>query len=239
MGAVGHVGGRVGEDQVRRPAAQAARDECRVRGVALEKAMGTQLPAGAGGDPAGLAVVGRQGFLEAEPLRPGPFLALVEAGQQILEIGLGEAAQREVPRRRLLQVDQQAGQQVGVPLPADAVQGDVEQAGILLGDVEQDHGDGREAGTAGGDEPLVAGDHAPVGAPARARGRRPRTWRSSGSGPPAPPPRCGAGCVDRGAGPRSAGVRRGAGRPAPPRRPSRAARWWWWSLGLAFPVPVP
>ena len=164
MGAVGHVGGRVGEDQVRRLAAQAAGDECRVRGVAPEKAMGTQLPAGAGGDPAGLAVVGRQGFLEVEPLRPGPFLALVEAGQQILEIGLSEAAQRQVPRRRLLQVDQQAGQQVLVPRPADAVQGDVEQARVRRGQVEQDHGHRREAGTAGGDEPLVARDHAPVGA---------------------------------------------------------------------------
>ena len=105
------------------------------------------------------------GLLEVEPLRPVPFLALVEAGQQILEIGLSEAAQREVPGRRRAQVDQQAGQQVRVPLPADLVQRDVEQAGVLRSQVEQDHGHRREAGTAGGDEPLVAGDDAPVGAP--------------------------------------------------------------------------
>ena len=106
-----------------------------------------------------------QGLVEVEPLRPGPFLPLVEASEQVLEIGLGEAAQRQVPVRRGAQVDQQAGQQVGVPLPADLVQRDVEQAGILRGQVEQDHGHGREAGAAGGDEPLVAGDHAPVVAP--------------------------------------------------------------------------
>ena len=107
----------------------------------------------------------RERLVEVEPLRPGPFLPLVEAGQQVLEIGLGEAAQREVPVRRGAQVDQQAGQQVGVPLPADPVQGDVEQAGVLRREVEQDHGHRGEAGAAGGDEPLVAGDQVPVGAP--------------------------------------------------------------------------
>ena len=64
-----------------------------------------------------------------------------------------------------MQVDQQASEQVGVPLPADLVQRHVEQARVLRGQVEQDHGDGREAGAACGDEPLVASDHAPVGAP--------------------------------------------------------------------------
>ena len=105
-----------------------------------------------------------QRLVEVEPLWPGPFLPLVEASEQVLEIGLGEAAQRQVAGRRGAQVDQQAGQQVGVPLPADLVQRHVEQAGVLHREVEQDHGHRREAGAAGGDEPLVAGDHAPVGA---------------------------------------------------------------------------
>ena len=54
---------------------------------------------------------------------------------------------------------------VRVPLPADPVQRHVEQARILRRQVEQDHGHGREAGAAGDDEPLVAGDQVPVGAP--------------------------------------------------------------------------
>ena len=93
--------------------------------------MGAQLPPGTGSDPAGLAVDRRQRLVEIEPLRPGPFLPLVEASQQVLEIGLGEAAQRQVTVRRGAQVDQQAGEQVGVPLPADLVQRHVEQAGVL------------------------------------------------------------------------------------------------------------
>ena len=164
-GAVVHVVGGIGDDQVRGPVAQAPGHERRVRGVAAEEAVGAQPPADAGGDPAGLAVDRRQRLVQVEPLRPGPFLPLVEAGQQILEIGLGEAAQRQVPVRRRAQVDQEAGQQVLVPCPADPVQGDVEQAGVLRGQVEQDHRHRREAGAAGGDEPLVAGDDAPVVAP--------------------------------------------------------------------------
>ena len=164
-GAVVHVVGGIGDDQVRGRVAQAPRQRRRGRGVALEEAVGAQLPAGAGGDPAGLAVDRRQRLVQVEPLRPGPFLPLVEAGQQVLEIGLGEAAQRQVPVRRGAQVDQQAGEQVFVPLPADLVQGDVEQPGVRLGEVDQNRRHRGEPAAPRGDQPLVAGDDAPVGAP--------------------------------------------------------------------------
>ena len=58
------VGGIIGEDQVPGRVAQAAGQRRRVRGVALEEAVGAQLPAGAGGDPAGLAVVRRQRLVQ-------------------------------------------------------------------------------------------------------------------------------------------------------------------------------
>ena len=110
--AVAHVVGGISEDQVRGRVAQASRQRHRVRGVALEEAVRAQLPAGAGGDPGGLAVVRREGLIEVVPLRAGPSLAVVEAGQQLAEIGLGEAAQRQVVLRRRAQVDEQAGEQV-------------------------------------------------------------------------------------------------------------------------------
>ena len=69
-----------------------------------------------------------------------------------------------------------------VPLPADAVQSDVEQARVRRGQVEQDHGHRCEAGTAGGDEPLVARDHAPVGAPREHRVDDPERGDRAGQG---------------------------------------------------------
>ena len=162
---VGHVVGRIGENHVGRLAIQALGDEGLVGGVAPVEPVGAQLEASARGDPAGLPVVGSEGIVEVELFRAVPFLALGEAGQQGLEIVVGEAAQAEVPFRRGLQVDQEASQQVLIPVAADLVQGDVEQAGVLLGEVEQDHRHRRQPAAPRGDQALMAGDHAVVTAP--------------------------------------------------------------------------
>ena len=101
---------------------------------------------------------GLQGGIEVEAFHPLSLLTRIEGPEQLPHLVVREAGEGEI-RLSAVEVGQQVGEQLLVPLATDLVQGDVEQLGLLGREVDEDDRDGLVAQLPGSEEPLVAADH--------------------------------------------------------------------------------
>ena len=83
--------------------------------------------------------------VEVEVLDALALLALLQRPEQLVELVLLEAGEREVDAVDGLEVGEQAGEQLVVPGAADLVQGEVQQAGLLEREVDEHDGHGLAA----------------------------------------------------------------------------------------------
>ena len=133
-----------------------------VGAVAADEAMVAELPAVAGADGWGCGLGVGPGGDGVEVFRLVAAGAAVEGAQKHLELIVAEAREREVEAGFGGEVCEQTGEQRFVPVAADAVEGEAEEAALVLVEVDEDDGHGGEAKAACGEESLVAGDDATV-----------------------------------------------------------------------------
>ena len=87
---------------------------------------------------------GLQGGIEVEAFHPLSLLTRIEGPEQLPHLVVREAGEGEI-RLSAVEVGQQVGEQLLVPLATDLVQGDVEQPCPLLGEIYEDNGYGLQA----------------------------------------------------------------------------------------------
>ena len=100
--------------------------------------------------------------VQVERFRPIPLLASVQALEQACELVLAEAGEPEVDLLHGGEVRQHPRQQLVVPVAGDLVQGQVEQARLLQGQIHVDHRDSLKAQLPRRDQALVAADDGAV-----------------------------------------------------------------------------
>ncbi len=101
---------------------------------------------------------GLQRGVEVERLQAVALLASLDALEELLQLVVAEAGEREVEAFDRRQVGEHAAEQLVVRSAADPVEGEVEEAGLLQGDVQEDHGHRLVAEAPGCGEALVATD---------------------------------------------------------------------------------
>lgn len=88
-----------------------------------------------------------------------PQLGGLERRQVGLDLVIVEAGHREVEIGQSVQLGKELAQLLLIPVARDLVQGEVEELGLLLRDIEEDDRDPLKAEPLRRDEPLVAADH--------------------------------------------------------------------------------
>ena len=101
---------------------------------------------------------GLDGGVEVERFRALALLPGLEAPDEVADLPLVEAGQGDVEVGNDPELGEKAGEELLVEAPADLVEGDPEEAGLLLVEVEPDDRDGREAEAPRRDQALVAAD---------------------------------------------------------------------------------
>ena len=99
---------------------------------------------------------GFERLVEVEGLGALPLLPGIEGAQEVLQLILIEPGQGEV--HRTLELDEQAGQELLVPLAGDAVERQAQEPALLGADVEPDDRHRLEPEPSSGHEALVTAD---------------------------------------------------------------------------------
>jgi len=133
--------GRVGEGHVGPLCPHEARHGLAVGGVAAHDAVVTHLPDVTARNARRPRCI-LPGRLQVEGLRPGSLVPRLKRLQELGDLVLAEAREADVQVGRLLQVGQQAGQELLVPVAGDLVQGQVQELGLLWREVDEHHRDG-------------------------------------------------------------------------------------------------
>jgi hypothetical protein len=152
-----HPVGRIRGQELRLGSIEEARHVLGVGCIPAEQAMVPEDPEiaelGAGCPPRLL-----QGFVEVEALHVLALLADFELSEQVPDLVLTEAREREVDVGCRLQVREQTCQELLVPGAADLVQCEAEEACLFHGHIEPGHRDRGQSEAAGCDQALVAAD---------------------------------------------------------------------------------
>src|SRR5450759_2167566 len=163
-----HPVGSISRCELGLGAVEEARDGLCPGAVSAEQAMIPELP-----KIAGLRAGCPPRFLERlVELAALPVLALLadfKLSEQVSDLVLTEAGEREIDVGRRLKVREQPGQELLVPGARDLVQGEPEEASLLDGDVGPGHGDAREPEPPRSNETLVAADDGPIISPGEDR----------------------------------------------------------------------
>ena len=102
------------------------------------------------------------GGVEVEGLRSLSPLTGVERLEELGDLVLPEAGKGYVNVRSLIEFRQEPGQKLLVPVPADSVQGQVEELSLLRREVNEDDRDAGQAQTPCRQQSLVAADDGAV-----------------------------------------------------------------------------